>query len=455
MNWVRSWSVLSAVCCGCALTLSCGEGPPAATKSRPPLVEAVQARSGTVPLQHSAYGVVRAENQVEVRTEIAARVADVLVSSGANVERGQLLVRLEDDEPKEQLRRAEADVRLAEAEATEAEARLAELTARAARVRRLAAQELVSEQELETLESQLDGARASTQAAGARVQQSQAAVEERRSLLERTRIVAPVSGRIGEQRAEIGMRVDPGTTLFRLGNLDRVTIDVTLSESMSAVIEAGQRALVELPDGRDGTRSEIIEGKIARISPFLDARSFTTQAEIELANAAGKLRPGMFVDVTLLYGTSDEATLVPMSALWENPRSGDRGIFVVDDTDAIDDPERERQISWASVSVLAEGAGIVGVDRLAADAWVVVTGQHLLHRAMSDGESAVGETPGVVTGRIRPASWERIASLQSLQRDDLLAGFLDKQRRLAEALGAEIPADEGEVQRVLAAAAGD
>ena len=59
---------------------------------------------------------------------------------------------------------------------------------------------------------------------------------------------------------------------------------------------------------------------------------------------------------------------------------------------------------------------------------------------------------GPTVARVRPVPWKRVLALQDLQDDDLLDGFLDKQRKVAAALGAEIPESEDEVDRVLAEA---
>jgi hypothetical protein len=56
---------------------------------------------------------------------------------------------------------------------------------------------------------------------------------------------------------------------------------------------------------------------------------------------------------------------------------------------------------------------------------------------------------------VRPTSWQRVLELQGLQREDLLEGFLAKQRRLAGVLGAELPASSEAVDEALAAAGGD
>ena len=67
---------------------------------------------------------------------------------------------------------------------------------------------------------------------------------------------------------------------------------------------------------------------LIRISPFLHPVAHSTEAQIDLANAEGAFKPGMFVTVDVFYGESEEATLVPVSALYENPKTGVMGVYV-------------------------------------------------------------------------------------------------------------------------------
>jgi HlyD family secretion protein len=445
--------LLLALLAGCG-----GSGAEKAPERRPPLVEAVAARAGTLPLEETVNGVVKARNQLAVRPEIAAPIVAVMVRSGEAVERGQPLVRLQDDELREQLRQAEAGVRLAEAAAAEARARTAEIEARVRRTRKLSEDELISAQELESQEAQLTASRASADLEAARVEQAEATADERRSALAKTTVRAPVSGHVGQRRAEVGMRADPSTVLFVVGDLDEVMIEVPLTESMLDRVGEGMTVIVE----PRGAESRPIEATLSRVSPFLAEESFTTVGEIDVDNREGRLRPGMFVTVRILYGESRRATLVPASAVWEDPESGDRGVFVVEDAagltppaaGAVGVPGEATPIAFRRVEVLAEGGGTMGVDRVGEGDWVVVVGQHLLHERARDEESRRGDDAGAggpvtALGRVRPTSWERIQGLQSLKREDLLAGFMDKQQKVAAALGAEIPESEDEVERVL------
>jgi HlyD family secretion protein len=398
---------------------------------RAPAVEAVPARAGTLPLEERLNGVVRADNQIAVQAEIEAPIVQVMVRNGQAVERGQPLVRLDDDELRQQLRQAEADVRLAEGAAREARARVAEVEAQVTRTRKLAREELVSAMELETQEAQLAAARASADQARARVDQARATVEERRSALDKTLIRAPVAGHVGQRNAEVGMLADASDVLFVLGDLGDLVAEVPLTEEMLGFVRVGQPVSISSPS----LRGPPVSATLSRISPFLEEGSFSTIGEIDVANQQGRLSPGMFVTVDILYGQSERATLVPASALWEDPRTGARGVYVVDGAGLVEAaaaaiPEKPRGVRFRPVEVVAEGRATAGITGVREGEWVVVVGQQLLAR---DGEAAA---------RVRPTTWDRVLELQGLQREDLLQSFLDKQQRLARARGAEPPGSE-------------
>lgn len=466
------------------LLTGCGGGPADSEREAPvPTVEAVPARTGTLPLEERLSGVVKARNQVAVQPEISARVVEVLVESGEAVRRGQPLVRLQDEELREQLRQAEAALRLAQAEAQEAVARVSEIEARVTRTRALAEEDLVSQMQLETQEAQLEAVEASAARTRALVEQAEATVEERRAALAKAVVRSPVAGRVGQRNAEVGQRVDPETLLFLVGDLDRVRVEIPLTEGMLSYIEEGlpvritteaqQSPNTLIAETAGGAPAGPIRASLSRISPFLEESSFSTLGEIDVDNRDGRLRPGMFVTVDVLYGESQRATLVPASALWKDPRTGTQGIFVALEMEGVEPapppageggetvpagspqvaapgvatprvgppgtpetgepravPEQIHPLELRPVEVLAEGRGALGVQGLEAGEWVVTLGQQLL-----SGQ----ESP---TARVRPVSWERVFELQGLQREDLVQGFLERQRRAARQRGAEIPGIE-------------
>jgi multidrug efflux pump subunit AcrA (membrane-fusion protein) len=205
-------------------------------------------------------------------------------------------------------------------------------------------------------------------------------------------------------------------------------------------VKRGQR--VEI--GAQGRGGPPIEAEVSRISPFLAAGSYSAEVEIDVPNAGGALVSGMFVTADLFYGESEEATVVPASAIYDHPITGEVGVYIATDMPAgpvaEDAPEpvlaaadhqdragatarpEPRALRFQPVDVVAKGAQTTGIRGVDAGAWVVVVGQHLL--AAQTGE-------GPPQGRVRRMAWDRILELQRLQRDDLLRDFMDRQQQLA------------------------
>lgn len=414
-----------------------GQRPPGRGEAPIPAVEVVQARLGALPLEERLSGRVRAENQVAIYPEIAAPVVRVVVEDGDYVRQGQPLVYLHDTQYQEQLRQAQAQLRINQAEASRAEAELKEREARLARTEELAAKQFLSAQELETQRAQVEAARATYQQALGRIALAQASIEEQQEALRRTVVRAPISGVVGQRNVEVGMRVDTGTRLFTIGNLDVVRVEVSIPDNMIGRIQVGQTALIS----SENMNGRVLRATISRISPFLEAGSYSAAAEIDVPNPEGLLQPGMFVAVDVQYGESEQATIVPVSALYENPATGILGVYVagslgtevpVEVPEAYD-PESPPPLSeptpmtFRRVTVLARGRETVGLQGIQPGDWVVAVGQNLLS----------GRTEERPQARVRVIPWDRLTQLQRLQDRDLLRTFMEKQQRLAQRQNAE------------------
>jgi multidrug efflux pump subunit AcrA (membrane-fusion protein) len=166
--------------------------------------------------------------------------------------------------------------------------------------------------------------------------------------------------------------------------------------------------------------------KLSRISPFLNPVSHSTDAEIDLDNPGRQLKSGMFVTVDIFYGESEQATLVPLSSLYENPLTGGTGVYI---TEASFDREPVVQsksgtalklsdpvdFKFVPVEIIAKGrmeAGVRGVEK---DIWIISLGQNLL-----GGEEG--------TARVRPVNWTWVEKLQTIQSEDLLDALVKNQQ---------------------------
>ncbi len=386
-----------------------------------PAVEAVQARYGTLPLTERLSGVVKAKNQIEIYPEINAAIVQVSVKNGDVVKRGQPLVWLRDREFQEQLKQARAGYQIAVAQAKQAEAQLQEIQAELQRTKTLAEKGLASVTELEMAQTRAVSAEADVELAKARVDQAQATADERGEALSQTVIRAPIAATVGNRNAEVGMLVNSSTRLFTLGQLDSVRVEVVLTDRMLTYIEEAQKTEIH----SENTSAGLLAASISRISPFLHPVTHSTDAEIDLANPEGRLKSGMFVTVDVFYGESEQATLIPLSALYENPSTGGTGVYVCQDSlrgesvNVMSDGQTASltnpvSFKFVPVEVIAQGRMSAGVTGVAPGSWVVTIGHSLL-----DTESA--------TARVRPVHWEWVEQLQNLQREDLLQEVLKRQ----------------------------
>lgn len=389
-----------------------------------PAVEAIQARFGTLPLSQRLSGTVVAENQVTLYPEISGRISQVHVQNGETVQEGDPIVSLRDNQYREQVEQAKAQLRINQAQLKQAKARYNELESKYKRTKKLNEQDMSSELEMETLEAQMASAEADVELAQAQVEQTQSNLEEQQDMLAQTVVRAPISGTVGQREAEHGMQVNTSTPLFTIGDLDNLRVEVVLTESMLSDIEIGQTARIHTSPNRQGA-GETLEAELSRISPFLNDVTRSTEGEIDVKNENNILRPGMFVAVDILYGESEQATLIPTSALYNNPETGEDGVFVAtslgSEVQPVEQDENEdgppplteaTEVQFQPVDVIAEGRMELGVEGIEPGTWVVTVGQDLL-------------AEGSEQARVRASSWERILAMQGLQRQDLLQRILD------------------------------
>jgi RND family efflux transporter MFP subunit len=418
---------LAAAACGGA---NAADSPRDAGGGAAPVsVEVVQAREGAVPLSERLTGTVRASGEVAIYPETSGPVVEVLAQNGDAVRRGQPLVRIRASGSRAQLDQAQSSLAAARADVRRAESRLQELERQLDRFHLLIERGILSRSELDAQQGLVDTARAEVTRARAQAGAAQAGVAERQESQDQTLVRAPISGRIGQRNVEVGMLVNPQMPLFVIGRLENMRVEVPVSQEILTRVREGQP--VEIRVGGDD--AEAIEARVSRISPFLQQGSFSAEVEIDVPNHAGSLIPGMFATVDVFYGRSEEATLVPTSALHDHPTTGEQGVFVTAvDPEAVHAGELDQarggvseqtvEIRFRPVEIVAQGAQTVGVEGVQPREWVVVVGQHLL-----SGQGG-GRVP---QAHIRVVEWDRILSLQGLQRDDLLRQFMEKQQRLA------------------------
>jgi Cu(I)/Ag(I) efflux system membrane fusion protein len=146
-------------------------------------------------------------------------------------------------------------------------------------------------------------------------------VEQRGEVDARLTITAPIAGVVVELGAREGLTVAPGSLLFKLNSLDTVWVNAAVPEREAAQLAPGaaiEARTVALP-GR------VWQGTVQAVLPAVDAATRTVTVRVEIDNADGALKPGMFASLTLA-GPSTEALSVPTEALI---RTGLRTVAIV------------------------------------------------------------------------------------------------------------------------------
>ena len=388
-----------------------------------PAVEAIRASVGSLPLEERVSGIVRAENQVDIFPQVSGVVEQVLVENGDQVTKGQVIARLRKGEFLQRINQATSALDIAKAREAQALAALKQMEAQIKRTRELADKKLASELELETLEAQLMGAKANHDLAKAQTSQAFYALEEQKILQGQYEIRSPIAGNVGLRSVEEGQLVTSTNRIFVVGDLDNYRIQFTLTEDHLGYIKEGQTAIIRsklFPGGE-------FDAPVARISPFLDPVSHTTNGEIDIKNANGLLKPGMFVNVDIRYGESELATLIPNAALYKNPRTGLEGVFVAKSIGLEIEPASTvnpdapppftdaTPITFVPVEVVARGRHTSGISKVGNGEWVVTIGQNLL----------LGQQP---QARVRAVNWNRVLTLQQLKEADLLDALISSGR---------------------------
>jgi len=283
----------------------------------PPAVTTAIVSLRDVPAEIQSPVDLRPLQQADVGSKTLGYLDAVLVDRGDRVRRGQLLATVRPSDLPDQLAAARSNLAQLEAQAT---------LARANRDRGLALAPtgFVSQQDLQQQQAAVDTAEAALQAA-----QSNVGVMATR--LGETRIDSPMDGYVSVRRLDPGALVGPGSVspaILTVQRMDVLRVFVPVNERDVSRVRIGQDAHLEL----DALPGRSIQGKVVRLAPSLDPISRTVDAEVQVPNTEGLLRPGMYGRAAIVTDVHKGSVVVPANAL--QITNGKFFAFVVDPADA-------------------------------------------------------------------------------------------------------------------------
>ena len=277
----------------------CGESPATITAqaTKPALtVESITPQVLDWPKTLKANGNIAAWQEAVIGPELSNyRIAEVLVSVGDVVKKGQLLARIAPDTVDNEL--AESRAAVAEAEATLAEAR-----ANHERSKLLREKGFYSAQQSVQTQTVADTALARLNAARARLQTAQL----RRA---NANVTASDEGIISSRTATVGTLTQTGQELFRLIRGGRLEWRAEVTAAELGRLKTGQFARLISPNG------EAVEGTVRAIAPTVDAKTRTALVYVDLPSGANKVvSAGMFATGEFNLG-QEQALTLPQSAV--------------------------------------------------------------------------------------------------------------------------------------------
>ena len=278
----------------------------------------------------SASGRIEPETKVDVLSDIQGRITRIAVREGDMVAKGQFLLEIDDAVYQAAVSRAKALV--ASAQSDYLRARANEDQARRSRDRALTLQQtdssLITTESVEQAVTAFDVAVANTQASEAGLDQARAALQEAQDNLRKTRIIAPISGRVTRLAVEEGEVAVPGTfsrdvgLLATIADLSVILAKVQVDETDVVRLSIGDSVEVSIDAFPDTTFTGRITkiSNSARLTATSTASGSTDRAvdfdvEITLTNPPPDIRPDLSSTARIVTDVRKGSLSVPIIAL--------------------------------------------------------------------------------------------------------------------------------------------
>jgi membrane fusion protein (multidrug efflux system) len=265
----------------------------AADTSVPVETAAVSRRS--ISASYSGTATLEPESEAEVAAKVNGVLLKLLVEEGDQVKAGQVLARLDDENPRLNVAKAHATLKKLENDYR----RSSEMFER----------KLLSVEQNDKIRYDLETQRATYELAQLE--------------LSYTNITAPISGVISRRMAKVGNYIQVNQALFKIDNFDPLLAVLNVPERELRTLRVDQQVGMRV----DSIPGETFAGRIQRISPVVDSSTGTFRVTCEFRDESGRLKSGMFGRLEIVYANHEDVPAIPRAALVEE--DGETAVFVV------------------------------------------------------------------------------------------------------------------------------
>jgi HlyD family secretion protein len=270
----------------------------------------------------TATGKIEPKTQVKISADVAAKITHLPVKEGAWVEKGDLLVRLDQERYVAALEQTEAALRSAKADANLAKENFSKSEKDFQRTEQLFQQDLESQAMYDQVYSNMQIQKARYQSAQELVDQAQAAVKQTKDNLSKTTIYAPMAGTISALYKEVG-EIALGSqfqedVIMIVSDLSFMEALVNVDENDIVKVSLNDSANIEIDALSDKTFHGVVReiASSANISG-LGSIDQKTEFEVKLAitDPVDELRPGMTASADIVTKTRDSTLCVPIQCV--------------------------------------------------------------------------------------------------------------------------------------------
>ena len=242
----------------------------------------------------TASGTIVANEDVELKPEIAGKIISLPLKEGTEVTQGQLLVKINDADFQAQLKKSQVQYDLADKQLK--------------RQQELLKINGVSQQDFDIAQNSVNSIKAD--------------IDYIQSQIAKTEIKAPFNGIIGLKKISEGSYITAGTTIASVFEIDPVKIDFSVSERYSPYIKKGVKVLFHI----DGIKDSIV-GAVYAVEPKIDMNTRTIQVRAICPNKNGAIFPGAFAHIEVLLKDIEDAVMIPTEAVV--PEIRDKIVYVI------------------------------------------------------------------------------------------------------------------------------
>ena len=275
----------------------------------------------------TASGKIEAKRQVDISSEVTARITTITVKEGDLVKKGQLLVELDQVQFKGAVDRATASLTSVAAQLMQSRANRDQAKRALDRARELkqTAPTLVTDESLEQAQLGFDVSDALLKSSEANVMQTRASLKESQDNLARTRLFSPISGRVVRLAVEEGEVAVPGTfsretgLLMRIADLSVIQAKVKVDETDVVRLALGDSVSVSIDAFPDttfiGRVTKIGNSAASTTTGTTSDRAVDFEVEVTLANPPSDVRPDLSMTARIITDTRKGALSIPIIAL--------------------------------------------------------------------------------------------------------------------------------------------